>query len=105
MYQLCLKPVVGLVLWWCNYDVFHLGSLLLVELGRNIVEFGSLACDGCQLKLRLSLNEPDGRLVGPEGWQAYSNSVHFWAGSPFSWLRHAEKSPICNEQSEGCAEN
>ena len=63
----------------CGYDVLHLGCLLLVELRHHVIEFGLLACGGSYLELRLSLGETDGWSVGPEGWQACSHSVLFWA--------------------------
>ena len=91
MHQLCLKLVIGLILWWCSYDVFYLGSLLLVELVDDVVEIRSLARDGCQLELRFRLREPDGRSVGPEGWHSYCDSVHLCTGGLFSCAHHTEK--------------
>jgi len=67
--------------------------LLLVELGHHVVKLRPLSCDGCQLKLRLGLCEPNGWSVGPEGWHAYSYPVNLWAVDLVRWLRHAEKLP------------
>ena len=49
--------------------------MLLIQLGHHVFIFCSLVRDGCQLELRLSLSEPDVGSVGPEGPQAYSESV------------------------------
>ena len=51
----------------------------MVELRHHVIEFGLLACGGRYLELRLSFGETDGGSVGPEGWQADSDSVQFWA--------------------------
>jgi hypothetical protein len=40
-------------------------------------------------------------LLGPEGWEAYSNSVHLWAVGLFCWIHRSVKSSVVECRSSG----
>jgi hypothetical protein len=66
---------------WCRgpfgrrgYDVFHLRGVPLVQLRDYVKEIGPLAADAGQEEVRLSLGEPNGWSLGPEGWESHGHS-------------------------------